>query len=62
MSVEFFVMYYAKYTADAGHFRGRNREINKIAKPLNDWRWDLRGGELSRTKFFGCKHWREGRR
>jgi len=39
------------YRSDAGRFEGKNKEINKIAKPLEDWQWDLRNGESSRDNF-----------
>lgn len=39
------------YRSDAGRFEGKNKEIMKIAKPLDGWRWDLRNGVSSRDNF-----------
>lgn len=39
------------YRSDIGRFEGKNKEIMKIAKPLDGWRWDLRNGVSSRDNF-----------
>lgn len=39
------------YESDAGRFEGKNKNVLKIAKPLEGYKWDLRNGENSRREF-----------
>lgn len=39
------------YTSNAGRFEATNSNVNKMANPLEGYRWDLRNGEESRKEF-----------